>query len=536
LNWHRYPQKNLKNKTLYPIYLGLAVCTGILLGIFFNFPHQTVTFNETSQREQKLRQILNYIDYEYVDKVNTDSLLDQTISELLHHLDPHSTYIPQEDVLASEESIRGSFVGIGIEFKIYRDSLTVVKVIAGGPSAQAGILPGDRILSADTVTLFGADLKAEKVVGTLKGARNTITELSISRFGEAKPLRIKVRRNNVDLNSVQSAFLINDSIGVIKLTKFSARSTEEIQESIKYLKERGAKALILDLRDNPGGLLKAAEQISDQFLEKDALIVFTKDRNDKKEEFFATRKGNFEKGSVAVLINRGSASASEIVAGALQDNQRALIVGRRSFGKGLVQEEITLGDGSKMRLTTQRYYTPSGRSIQRDYETYDSQFSFHGRNPERKSNADSTVLLPEEKEFSQGRNEGGILPDREVKYDTAGTTRLLYQLAMTVNLDEKAFEFVDDNRANLAKWPGDSFVDNWHIDSITYQHFFGKETTQYIYEQDSLQQVILSNRLKAFIAYNLYGNNEYQKIYSLDDPYILEAIKAMGKPIKKQNK
>lgn len=525
----------MKNKTLYPIYLGLAVCIGILLGIFFNFPHQTVAFNETSEREQKLRQILNYIDYEYVDKVNTDSLLDQTISELLHHLDPHSTYIPQEDVLASEESIRGTFVGIGIEFKIYRDSLTVVKVIAGGPSAQAGILPGDRILRADTISLFGPSLNAAKVVSTLKGARNTSTTLSIKRFGTVQPLLLKVKRNNVDLNSVQSAFLINDSIGVIKLTKFSARSTEEIQESIQNLKAQGATTLILDLRDNPGGLLNAAEQISDQFLEKDALIVFTKDRNEKKEEFFATRKGNFEKGQVAVLINRGSASASEIVAGALQDNKRALIVGRRSFGKGLVQEEITLGDGSKMRLTTQRYYTPSGRSIQRDYETYDSQFSFHGRNPARKSSADSTVLLPEEQEFSKGRNEGGILPDVEVGYDTAGTTRLLYQLAMSVNLDEKAFEFVDENRARFARWPSDSFVDNWQADKSSYQHFFGEEVTQYIYQQDSIQQAVLSNRLKAFIAYNLYGNNEYQKVYSLDDPYILEAIKALENQNKKQS-
>ncbi len=519
----------MKNKTLYPIYLGLAVCTGILLGIFFNFPHQTVAFNETSEREQKLRQILNYIDYEYVDKVNTDSLLDQTISELLQHLDPHSVYIPEENVLASEESIRGTFVGIGIEFKIYRDSLTVVKVIEGGPSAQAGILPGDRILSADTVRLFGPSLNANKVVSTLKGERNTVTTLKVSRFGEKEPLNLKVRRNNVDLNSVQSAFMLNDSIGVIKLTKFSARSTDEIQRSIKKLKVQGAKSLVLDLRDNPGGLLKAAEQISDQFLEKDALIVFTKDRNDKKEEFFATRRGTFENGQVAVLINRGSASASEIVAGALQDNKRAVIVGRRSFGKGLVQEEITLRDGSKMRLTTQRYFTPSGRSIQRDYETYDSQFSFHGRNPLRSEKADSTVLLPEGEEISKGRNIGGILPDIEVGYDTAGTTRLLYQLAMSVNLDEKAFEFVDERRASLAKWPSDSFVNFWQADSASYQHFFGAERTNLIFEQDSLQQVVLSNRLKAFIAYNLYGNDEYQKIYSFDDPYILAALRALGK-------
>lgn len=517
----------MKNKTLYPIYLGLAVCVGILLGIFFNFPHQTVVFNETSEREQKLRQILNYIDYEYVDKVNTDSLLDQTISELLQHLDPHSTYIPQEDVLASEETIRGSFVGIGIEFKIYRDSLTVVKVIEGGPSAQAGVLPGDRILQADTIKLLGASLNASKVVSTLKGPRDTEVNLKISRPNKTKSLEIRVRRNDIDLNSVQSAFMLNDSIGMIKLTKFSARSSAEIKASLKKLKRSGAKSIILDLRDNPGGLLNAAENISDEFLEKDALIVFTKDRNDKKEEFFASSKGEFEKGDLIVLINRGSASASEIVAGAIQDNKRGLIIGRRSFGKGLVQEEITLGDGSKMRLTTQRYFTPSGRSIQRDYETYDSQFGFHGSNPKRSGLKDSTVLIPADQERAQGRNEGGILPDREVGYDTAGTTRLLYQLAMTVNLDDKAFEYVDSRRKELGSWPVEGFISTWQVDSSAYQHFFGAERLSYIYEQDSLQQVVLSNRLKAFIAYNLYGNDAYQNIYSINDPYIIEALRAL---------
>jgi carboxyl-terminal processing protease len=494
-----------------------------------------VAFNETSEREQKLRQILNYIDYEYVDKVNTDSLLDQTIGELLQHLDPHSTYIPEADVLASEESIRGSFVGIGIEFKIYHDSLTVVKVLEGGPSAQAGIIPGDRILKADTIKLYGPTLGADKVLSTLKGARNTTTELTISRFGLKETLLLKVKRNDVDLNSVQSAFILQDSIGVIKLTKFSARSNEEIQESIKDLKKKGAQSFIIDLRDNPGGLLKAAEQISDQFLAKNELIVFTKDRDNKKEEFFATRKGNFETGPLAVLINRGSASASEIVAGALQDNQRAIIVGKRSFGKGLVQEEITLGDGSKMRLTTQRYYTPSGRSIQRDYETYDSQFSFHGRNPNRKNQGDSTVLLPGEKELGTRRNEGGIIPDVEIGYDTTGSTRLLYQLAMSVNLDEKAFEYVDRNRGALVAWPVDSFVENWQLDSATYNNFFTAEVIQFIYKQDSQQQLVLRNRIKAFVAYNLFGNNAYQEVYSFDDPYIVLALEALDKKKEKTN-
>lgn len=499
---------------------------GIGLGIFFNFPHQTVVFNEASEREQKLRQIINYIDYEYVDQVNTDSLLDQTISELLQHLDPHSTYIPEEQVSASEESIRGTFVGIGIEFKIYKDSLTVVQVIPDGPSAQAGIEPGDRILIADTVGLFGPDLNSQKVISTLKGISGTTVKLSLFRPSQNLHSEIEVRRGEVGLNSVSSAFLLNDSVGILKLTKFTARSAQEVRSALRELQNEGAKNLILDLRDNPGGLLAAADQIADEFLSKGQMIVFTKDRQGTIEEFYASRKGLFEKGKLALLINRGSASASEIVAGAVQDHKRGVIVGRRSFGKGLVQEEISLKDGSKMRLTTQRYYTPLGRSIQRDYDTYDESFYFHG-NTGSEQRGDSTVLLPEESELKDRRNEGGILPDVEVGYDTTASTRLLYHLAMTVNLDEQAFKYVDERRKELGLWEEDSFLLYWEADSAVLESFFGGPVTERIGKEDSIQLAILKNRLKAFVAYNRFGTRAYQRVYAQDDPYVLQALEAL---------
>lgn len=506
--------------------MAAAVLFGIGLGVFFNFPHKTVVFNEASEREQKLRQIINYIDYEYVDQVNTDSLLDQTISELLQHLDPHSTYIPEDQVSASEESIRGSFVGIGIEFKIYNDSLTVVQVMPDGPSSKAGIEAGDRILLADTVQLFGADLNSQKVVSTLKGISGSTVQLSVFRPSENLHREIKVTRGEVGLNSVSSAFLINDSTGLIKLTKFTARSAQEMNAAIRELKSEGAQNLIVDLRDNPGGLLSAADQIADEFLENGQMIVFTKDRQGEIDEFFASNRGDFEDGKLAILINRGSASASEIVAGAIQDHKRGSIVGRRSFGKGLVQEEITLKDGSKMRLTTQRYYTPSGRSIQRDYDTYDESFYFHG-NTGSESSTDSTILLPEETEFQGSRNQGGIIPDIEVGYDTSASTRLLYHLAMTVNLDEQAFEYVDLRRKELATWEEDSFVKYWQADAEVLESFFGKPVSERVSQEDSLQQVVLKNRLKAFIAYNKFGTRAYQRVYAQDDPYVLQAISAL---------
>jgi len=515
-----------KGKQLFPILLGLAVIFGIFLGHFFDFPHQTVALNEKSEREQKLRQIIDYIDYEYVDQVNTDSLLDQTISELLHHLDPHSTYIPEDQVSANEESIRGSFVGIGIEFKIYKDSLAVVQLMPDGPSEKAGIKPGDRILLADTVSLFGKQLSSELVVKTLKGPDGSKVKLKLYRPSEDREISLAIKRGQVDLNSVSSAFLLNDSTGLIKLNKFTARSSKELNNALRELQNNGAQSIVLDLRDNPGGLLSAAEDISDEFLSKGKMIVFTKNRDGQVEEIYANSRGLFEKGKLVVLINRGSASASEIVAGALQDHERAVIVGKRSFGKGLVQEEITLKDGSRMRLTTQRYYTPNGRSIQRDYDTYNESFYFHGNTGSLKDD-DSTVLMPDSAEFKGKRNQGGILPDREVGYDTTGATRLLYHLAMTVNLDESAFKYVDENRLELAKWTEDSFVNNWQVDSLVYRQFFGEPIAQRIEEADSLQVITLANRLKAFIAYNRFGNTAYQKVYAKDDAYILEALEAL---------
>jgi len=483
-----------------------------------------VALNEESEREQKLRQIIDYIDYEYVDQVNTDSLLDQTISELLHHLDPHSTYIPEDQVSANEESIRGSFVGIGIEFKIYRDSLAVVQVMEGGPSYKAGIQPGDRILRADSTNLMGDDLNAELVVKTLKGSRGSSVEVEVSRPGQNQALSFNLRRADVDLNSVGSAFLIQDSIGLIKLNKFTSRSPREVQEALREVLNQGARYVLLDLRDNPGGLLSSAEDIADEFLPKGEMIVFTKNRDGQVEELFAKRRGLYEEGGMAVLINRGSASASEIVAGAMQDHERALIVGRRSFGKGLVQEEITLKDGSRMRLTTQRYYTPNGRSIQRDYDSYEDSYYFHGNTGSL--NEDSTVLLPDSTEFQGHRNQGGISPDFEVGYDTTGSTRLLYHLAMTIDLDESAFKYVDERRLELAQWSEDSFVKYWHCDSSVYSEFFGEPIAARIKEADPNQVQTLANRLKAFIAYNRYGNRAYARIYANDDPYIIEAIRA----------
>lgn len=516
----------MKNRILIPIYLAFAVCLGIVIGVIFDFPQKGIRTAGNIDREQKLRQIIQFIDYEYVDSVDTDSLLDETIGSLLEKLDPHSTYIPRSEVLATEESIRGSFMGIGIEFKIYQDTLTVVRVMENGPSEKAGLKPGQRILFADSFKLFGPSANARKVVSVLKGEEGTEVDLKIFDPLREQVLEKTVRRGEVPVRSVASAFMLNDTVGMMKLVKFTKRSAREVDQNLEKLNRAGAQYLILDLRDNPGGLLTAAEEIADEFLKNDQLILYTKDRQNDRRSTFATRRGEYEEGKMAVLINGGSASASEIVAGALQDNDRALLVGRRSFGKGLVQEEITLSDGSRMRLTTQRYYTPTGRSIQKDYREYNRDFGgAHGMLPPRDLDSiKETFKTPAGRTVYGG---GGIRPDLWVRFDSSNYNQLLYHLAMTVNLDDKAFSFVDANRPRLDAMSFEQFKSDFTVDSLVLNHFFGAFEIERISSRFRDELPLVKNRLKAFIAYNLFGNDAYQRIYSARDPFVQRALEGL---------
>lgn len=522
----------MKNKSnLLPIFFALAVLLGLLVGMFLDFPMKKFGLSENEAREKKVKQIINYVDFEYVDKVNTDSLLDLTITDLLRRLDPHSAYIPLEDVEESEEGIKGSFDGIGIEFKIYRDTLIIVNVIEGGPSSLAGLLAGQRILFANDERLFGGDINNQYIISKLKGESGSKVILDVwdKSLKNSESIKKTVVRGKVPLKSVAGSFLINDSVGYIKLLRFAETSKDEVHAALKSLKIAGANSIVLDLRDNPGGLLRAANAISDEFLEEGKLIVFTKDRKDKKRETFSSKKGLFKDGNIAVLINEGSASASEIVAGALQDNDRAVIVGRKSFGKGLVQEEITLEDGSKIRLTTQRYYTPTGRSIQKPYSDYDKRFivgmGYEGDLP----NQDSLELgkkftTPGGKVVFGG---GGIQPDIIVPFDTSRQATLLYHLALRANMGTKGFVYVDQNRLLLKEWEKVEFVKSFIIDETILEFFFGAFSEK-ILEMDAEVVTALKLRIKAYIASNLYGNSAYLEVYYQNDPLINRAVGALN--------
>lgn len=511
--------------------LSIAVLTGILIGVFFDFPAPGIAIAESSKRENKIRQILNYIDFEYVDDVNTDSILDVTIADLLRKLDPHSAYIPQEDVAATEETVKGSFEGIGIEFKIFRDTLTVIRTIEGGPSARAGIQAGDRILMAADKRMYGQGLSTDEVIATLKGETGTRVSLAMFNPIDKSQEVVTVRRGEVPINSVQGAFLVNDSTAYIKLLRFSQTSAEDFHRAMREVEDIKAQHLIIDLRDNPGGLMSAARQIADEFLEDEDLIVFTKNREGEKNIIRASGAGTYKEGSLVILINEGSASASEIVAGAVQDNDRGWIVGRKSFGKGLVQEEMTLADGSKVRLTTRRYYTPSGRSIQKPYEDYSKKY-LEGKGYKNGEAHVANDTLPSDYIYRtlSGRpvfGGGGIQPDFEVALDTSRSGVILYHLAALANVDEKAFMYVDEHRAGLNELSRKEFMKSYTVDDSAMVYFFGRNAEE-LEKYDDHINTLLRARIKAYIAYYVFGSSAFQEAYAQYDPMITEAIRVIA--------
>ena len=349
-----YKQKYL------PLIIGAAIAAGVFVGGKLNFRDNSDKLFSSNSKKDKLNRLIDYIDYEYVDDIDTDSIVDVTVNGILNHLDPHSVYIPKSELQRVNENMKGDFVGIGINFYTYKDTIAVIRTIKDGPSDRAGIKSGDRIVIANGDSIFGKKWSNNDIVSKLKGEINTLVDLKIYRRDEASLLDFTVKREHVPIKSVDAAYMLTDRLGYIKINRFAESTYNEFKNGLDILQDQGATELVLDLRDNPGGFLSVAEKIVDEFLEDDKLILFTKNKKGTIEKSYATKKGDFENGKIYVLINENSASASEIIAGALQDNDKGTIIGRRSFGKGLVQREMNLGDGSAVRLTVSRYYTPTG--------------------------------------------------------------------------------------------------------------------------------------------------------------------------------
>ena len=521
-----------KNKYI-PLIIGVAIAAGVVIGGKLNFTDTSDNLFTTNSKKDKINRLIDYIDYEYVDDVNTDSIVDVTVNGILDNLDPHSTYIPKEDLERITENMKGDFVGVGINFYTYRDTITVVKPTEGGPSERAGIIAGDRILMADGDTLYGKNITNDLITEKLKGDKNTKVKLTVFRKGEDDLLEFTVKRKDIPIKSVDAAYMLTDELGYIKINRFAESTFNEFKDALDELQEQGATKLALDLRDNPGGFLGIAEQIADEFLEDDKLILFTRDKKGREERTYATKRGDFEDGEIYILINENSASASEVIAGALQDNDKGIIVGRRSYGKGLVQREMALGDGSAVRLTVSRYYTPTGRSIQKPYTTGDN-YSYYNDYYKRLRTGElvdeKNIEVDDSLKFTTPKGKvvyggGGIIPDVFVPVDRLFDNETINYLRRRGHFGYFVFEELDKNRSvykNVTKY---DFINNFEVSDdivVRFQDFINeRERTNitFVAYNDEIRRLI-----KATLARQLFDDNAFEEIINKDDIMVEEVI------------
>ena len=521
------------SKKYLPLLLGLACAFGVILGAKLDFSDYSGGLLSSNKKKEKLTRLIDYIEYEYVDEVNTDSIVDVTVNGILKNLDPHSVYIPEEEYALLSENMQGDFVGIGVSFYNVNDTIAVIHALEGGPSERVGIQGGDRILYANGTPLFNQNISSDSLTTHLKGEENTNVILKVLRKGEPELLEFKVRRGKVPLKSVDAAYMLSDKLGYIKINRFAETTHEEFRESLKELKKQGATQLALDLRDNPGGYLSEATSIADEFLKEDKLILMTKNNIGSVEKTYATDNGIFENGKVFVLLNENSASASEIVAGALQDNDQGTIVGRRSYGKGLVQREMALGDGSAVRLTIARYYTPTGRSIQKPYDNgnkiYFNDYINRYKNGEL-VHKDSIQVDDSLKFTTPGGKTvyggGGIIPDVFIPKDTNLEKETLTLLLRRGFFDRFIFEVLEGNREFYQS------LSLEELKQLPLENEMVRELKAYAHNRDNKHPhpgfrlevdtylPVLKQYLKATMARQLFGTDAFEQIVNQGDPAI----------------
>ncbi|MDP5081866.1 MAG: S41 family peptidase [Winogradskyella sp.] len=520
-----------KNKYI-PLIIGVAIAAGVVTGGKLNFTDNSDNLFSTNSKKDKLNRLIDYIDYEYVDEVNTDSIVDVTVNGILDNLDPHSTYIPKEDLERITENMKGDFVGIGINFYPYKDTIAVIKPIEGGPSERAGIMSGDRILLADGDTIYGSVMSNDLIAKKLKGDKNTLVKLTVYRKGEDELLEFDIKRKDIPIKSVEASYMLTDELGYIKINRFAESTFKEFKTALDDLKDQGATKLALDLRDNPGGFLGIAEQIADEFLEDDKLILFTKDKKGKEERTYATSRGDFEEGEIYILINENSASASEVIAGALQDNDKGIIIGRRSYGKGLVQREMALGDGSAIRLTVARYYTPTGRSIQKPYENGNSNYynDYFKRLRTGELVDEESIEVDDSLKFITPKGKvvyggGGIIPDVFVPVDRLYDNETLNYLRRRGHFGYFVFEELDKDRNAYADVSKYDFINNFEVSDdivVRFQDYVNKHELSNIIFVAYNDEV--KNLIKATLARQLFDDNAFEEIINKEDIMVQEVI------------
>lgn len=523
-------------KTYLPLFLGIACAFGVFLGAKLNFSSNNQSLFASNPKKEKLNRLIDYIDYEYVDKVNTDSIVDVTVNGILQNLDPHSTYIPQGEYEAVAENMKGDFVGIGVSFYTIRDTIAVINTIEGGPSEKSGIKGGDRILEADTIKLYGNQVTNDSLSNVLKGKRNTKVNLKVYRPSSNTTFNVSIKRGDVPLRSLDAFYMLTGELGYIKMNRFAETTYTEFKAALTALKQQGATELVLDLRGNPGGYISQTIKVIDEFLSDDKLILFTKNKKGSIENTYATRRGDFEDGDIYILIDETSASASEIIAGAIQDNDRGIIVGRRSYGKGLVQREMALGDGSAIRLTVARYYTPTGRSIQKPYENGNEAYfrDYLNRYKNGELIDQDSIQVADSLKFRTPKGKivyggGGIIPDVFISKDTSYENESLKFLLRSGFMNRFIFNLLEQNRNFYTGLSFKEFQEKNLITNAIAQQFVEYTANQGYRLQVGNYREDLKRYIKATMAQQLFGNNAFEFLVNEKDKAIQKVIEISQK-------
>lgn len=523
-----------KSNRFMPLIMAVCVIIGIMIGSFYANHFSGNRLNIINSGSNRLSNLLHLIDDQYVDKVNIDSLVDVAIPQILADLDPHSVYISAKDAQAVADDLKGSFSGVGIEFTIRKDTIHVQNVVKNGPAQRAGILAGDKIVSVDGKPFVGKIVTNEEAMRRLKGPKDTKVKLGVMRYGQKAVKYFTVTRGDIPQKSITATYMLDKNTGYIKVKSFGETTYPEMLIALAKLSQEGFTNLVIDLRDNTGGYMNSAIQMANEFLPKNKLIVYTIGRKSPRQDFPSDGHGSYQKIPLVVLINEGSASASEIFAGAMQDNDRATIIGRRSFGKGLVQQQLSFPDGSMIRLTIARYYTPSGRCIQKpftagDNKDYEEDLLTRYQHGEFFS-LDSIKHHGPAYHTSIGRTVyggGGITPDIFVAEDTLGMTSYYKQAAMSGLILQYAFTYTDNNRPKLNTYKDMMSLSKYLVSQNTVEQFAAyadhnglKRRNLMIRKSHKLLERFINSR----IIYNMLDDEAWTEYINADDPAIAKAL------------
>lgn len=528
-----------KNNRFMPLWLALCVVLGVLIGTFYTNHFSGNRLNIINSGSSRLSNLLHIIDDQYVDSVNIDELVEKALPEILAELDPHSVYISAKDVQMATDDLKGSFSGVGIEFTIREDTIHIQNVIKNGPADKAGILAGDKIVSIDNRPFVGKSVTTEEAMHRLKGQKGSKVKIGVRRFGEKETKYFILTRGDITMKSITATYMLDDSTGYMRIKNFGERTYAEMLASLQQLNLQGADHLVIDLRDNSGGYLESAVQMAEEFLKKDQLVVYTEGRKSPRKEYRSRGKGSYQQIPLVVLINEGSASASEIFAGAIQDNDRGVIIGRRSFGKGLVQQQIQFPDGSMIRLTIARYYTPSGRCIQKPFKPgdnadYEQDILSRYQHGEFFSQ-DSIKHTGPAYHTNNGRivyGGGGITPDIFVPEDTTAVTSYYKEAAVSGLILQYAFQYTDNNRQTLKKFTEMQPLSEYLTGRNLVDDFANYAEKNGLRRRNNLirkSHGLLENYINSRIIYNMLDEQAWNQYLNRNDEMIRQAREVFKK-------